>query len=151
MKHFKGESTVYQRKLLSLKCTSDLAKFQEEFTAAAAAAMPTMGEAWVKEQYLAAVQPPELALFLRSRAHEGLQVLMAAALDLEADLKRAKGHQRTGNGSLVPNTTRPMTQNPNRKQCEKCGKWKLHWEKCTQCGAAGTGKKPTERPTGRRV
>ena len=27
VKHFKGESTVYQRKLLSLKCTSDLAKF----------------------------------------------------------------------------------------------------------------------------
>ena len=52
--------------------------------------MPTMGEPWVKEQYLSAGQPPELALFLRARAADSLQNLMAAALDLEADLKRTK-------------------------------------------------------------
>ena len=71
-KHFKGESTVHQRKLLSLKCTGDLAKFQEEFTAAAAAAMPVMGEPWVKEQYLTAVQPAELAMFLGARTGDSL-------------------------------------------------------------------------------
>ncbi len=49
IKHFKGETAAQQRKLLGLKCTQDLAKFHEEFTAAAAAATPTMGEAWVKE------------------------------------------------------------------------------------------------------
>ena len=62
---------MHKRKLLSLKCT-ELGKFNEEFAQAAAAATPMMGEAWVKEQYLATVQPPELALFLRARGEESL-------------------------------------------------------------------------------
>ena len=52
VQHFRGESTTHQRKLLSLTCGSDLQKFNEEFTAASAAATPVMGAAWVKEQYL---------------------------------------------------------------------------------------------------
>lgn len=48
-KHFRGESSVHQRRLLSLRCTGSLMKFHEEFTSAAAAALPIMGAAWVKE------------------------------------------------------------------------------------------------------
>lgn len=51
-KHFRGESSVHQRRLLSLRCTSGLMKFHEDFTSAAAAALPIMGERWVREVYL---------------------------------------------------------------------------------------------------
>ena len=151
-RHFKGESSVYQRKLLSLKCTQDLAKFHDEFTAAAAAAMPTMGEAWVREQYLSAVQPPELALFLRARADQGLQALMATALDLDADMKRTKIAARpTIPSSSTGPSTRP--QDPNRKPCTECKKWKYVWDTCPQCGAPPTQKKgdrPASKPMPRR-
>lgn len=93
-RHFRGEQSVYRRKLLSLRCNTGLPKFHLEFTAAAAAAMPVMGEEWVKEQYLDQVQPRELAPFLRARSSEPLQILMAAALDLEADLKSCRAPSR---------------------------------------------------------
>ena len=132
LKHFRGESTVHQRKLLSLKCTGDLAKFQEEFTSAAAAALPVMGEAWVKEQYLTAVQPAELAMFLRARAGESLQSLMSTALDLEADLKRSKNVPRN-QGSASTTGVVERKQDPNREPCKKCKKWKFVWDNCS-CG-----------------
>ena len=141
---------MHRRKLLSLRCVGGLTKFHTEYTAAAAAAMPIMGEEWVKEQYLDQVQPRDLAPFLRARSSEPLQVLMAAALDLEADLKSARTAARP---THITTTTTPsggrgsnggMVQNPNRKPCEKCRRWKFMWDACTNCGQAGTGKRPAD-------
>ena len=131
---------MHQRKLLALKCGSDLVKFHDEFTTAAAAALPIMGERWVREHYLAQVQPPELAPLLRVRETQSLQQLMSLALDLEVDLKRQKYTRPT---FTHPTTTTPqnpsrgpngIVQNPNRKPCEKCGRWKFMWDACTNCG-----------------
>lgn len=85
-----------------------------------------MGERWVKEHYLSSV-PADLAPFLRARKDESLQSLMGVALDLEADLKRSKPARNNP-------PTHALPQNPNRKPCEKCKRWKFTWDNCTNCG-----------------
>ena len=65
---------------------------------------------------------------------------MGAALDLAADLKRTKGSaaSRSGGAQAGP-------QNPNRKPCEKCKRWRYVWDTCTGCGAPPLQKRPSDR------
>ena len=98
----------------------------------------------MKEQYLSAVQPAELALFLRARREDSLQALMATALDLEADMKRTKLQTRTNPGG-TQQQQQPRYQNPDRKPCNTCGKWKLYYDACPNCGAAGQPKRAANK------
>ena len=85
--HFQGETTIYERKLQNLRCTGDLVKFNEEFSLLAAAAMPSMGASWVKNVYLSALFPKDVAPYLSAFRGETLQQLMAKAIEIDASLR----------------------------------------------------------------
>ena len=80
---FAGEVSMHGRRLQALKMGADLGKFHQEFLKLASAARPHMGDAWIKEVYLAAIRPAPLALQLRGFLHETLGRLMARTEDLE--------------------------------------------------------------------
>ena len=113
--HFQGESTIHERKLMNLRCGSDLVKFNEDFALLAAAATPGMGSKWVKSVYLQAVYPRDLALFLSTYRHESLQQIMSKALEVDAVYKSQRGK---GMPSQQP-------QNPDRHRCPTCSRWKF--------------------------
>ena len=71
-------------------------------------------------------------------------MLMAAALDLEADLRRNKAAARTSTTQNAGGAnSRP--QDPNRKPCKDCKKWRYIWDLCTRCGAPPLVKKGGDR------
>ena len=65
---------------------------------------------------------------------------MGAALDLAADLKRTKGTATVRSGGAQAGS-----QNPNRKPCKKCKRWRYVWDTCTGCGAPPLQKRPSDR------
>ena len=70
---------------------------------------------------------------------------MSTALDLEVDLKAsrpARAAHVAPTGGKGP--THGMVQNPNRKPCDKCRRWKFIYDACHNCGQPGTGKRPTD-------
>ena len=97
--------------------TNDLVKFNQEFQVLAAAAMPTMGEWAIKEQYVKSVIG-KTGIAIRTNMRQPLQHIMATALDL-FEARKGISVGPGSNGGMI------RTQNPNRILCSKCHTWHM--------------------------
>ena len=63
---------MHERKLQTLRCGTDLVKFNEDFAQLAAAATGSMSENWVKSVYMTSLYPKDIAPYLQTSRTDSL-------------------------------------------------------------------------------